>query len=172
MAPPGIEPGLTQNRTPQCVVIPLDHGTRGCVNCADFDYRSLRGKDGQNDEANHSRRVKKSMGKGEETLLLLELTEREDSIHDSVHTYVEFPPGASICIHSFFSLASLRRFIYRFFLSSAPSEPAGTRRRTIGQYKGNLVTDVIWIAHFDLAKPGSRAWRKGGWDQDISRWKW
>ena len=27
MAPPGIEPGLTQNKTPQCVVIPLDHGT-------------------------------------------------------------------------------------------------------------------------------------------------
>jgi hypothetical protein len=72
------------------------------------------------------------MGKGEKTLLLLELTEREDLIHHSVHTYVEFPPGASICIHRFFSLASLRRFIYRLSPSSAPSEPAGTRRRTIG----------------------------------------
>ena len=125
MAPPGIEPGLTQNRTPQCVVIPLDHGTRSMKIFPYFAYRSLlsclvqlisrwwilRDYTGLSPRTrcvmcNDNKVVcakqiiegdlKRNIGKGEKTLWLWELTERESISHHSVHTYVDSFPRTTL----------------------------------------------------------------------------
>lgn len=48
----------------------------------------------------------------------------------------------------------------------------GFRDRNVAQRKGTLVLDILWIASFGLAIPNSNAWRKEGWNQDTSGWKW